>query len=177
MQITKSLKVLESRKIIKCVHAVNAKTKKVYMLYEIEPSRELTGGAWYSGTELDEDLINTLQEQCFIFISQRGYASPEAVHAFMQETGIFKVELRVDDVITVLNTLVFDGLVESFRDPRAGTSSAEGASGMLYKPSRFKLPPNPYTTVPCALCPVASSCAPDAIVKPSTCPYLTEWLK
>ena len=112
MQITKSLKVLESRKIIKCVHAVNAKTKKVYMLYEIEPSRELTGGAWYSGTELDEDLINTLQEQCFIFISQRGYASPEAVHAFMQETGIFKVELRVDDVITVLNTHVFDGLVE-----------------------------------------------------------------
>ena len=177
MQITKSLKILESRKIIKCVHAVSAKTKKVYMLYEIEPSRELTGGAWYSGSELDEDLINVLHDQCYVFICQKGYASADAVHAYVQESGVFKVELRVEDVVTVLNTLVFDGLIESFRDPRAGTAAAESASGLLYKPSRLKLPVNAYTTVPCAMCPVASSCSPDSTVTPASCPYLREWLK
>ena len=169
--------MLESRKIIKCVHAVSAKTKKVYMLYEIEPSRELTGGAWYSGSELDEDLINVLHDQCFVFICQKGYAAPEAVYAYVQESGVFKVELRVDDVVTVLNTLIFDGLVESFRDPRAGTPAAQSASGLLYKPSRLKLQPSAYTTVPCAMCPVASVCAPDAAVTPANCPYLTAWLQ
>eukprot|EP00951_Prasinocladus_malaysianus_P040032 scaffold455207_cov42-Prasinocladus_malaysianus.AAC.1 len=44
-QITKILKTLESRKLIKAVKSVSGGNRKVYMLYELEPSRELTGGA------------------------------------------------------------------------------------------------------------------------------------
>lgn len=144
------------------------------MLYEIEPSRELTGGSWYSGSELDEGLINVVHDQCYLFICQNGYVSAEAVHDFIRGTGIFKIEFSVDEISTVLNTLIFDGLVEAFKDPRGPNPS--NVSGTLYKPTRIKHTQNPYTAVPCAMCPVAASCAPDSVVNPADCPYLTEWL-
>lgn len=31
------------------------------MLVGLEPSRELTGGSWYSGTDFDYELIRVLQ--------------------------------------------------------------------------------------------------------------------
>ena len=47
-QLTKVLKTLEGRKLIKVVKTVNATKKKVYMLYNLEPDHSVTGGAWYS---------------------------------------------------------------------------------------------------------------------------------
>jgi len=44
--LTKIFKNLESRKLIKPVKAVNAKSKKCYMLYDLQPSKEITGGPW-----------------------------------------------------------------------------------------------------------------------------------
>eukprot|EP00955_Chlamydomonas_euryale_P001120 12978-Chlamydomonas_euryale.AAC.4 len=44
--ITKILKTLENRKLVKAVKSVNNPSRKVFMLYELDPSRELTGGAW-----------------------------------------------------------------------------------------------------------------------------------
>lgn len=45
-QITKILKNLEARRLVKGVKNVNNPSRKLFMLYELEPSRELTGGAW-----------------------------------------------------------------------------------------------------------------------------------
>lgn len=45
-QLNKILKNLETRKLIKAVKSVNASKKKVYMLYNLEPDRSVTGGAW-----------------------------------------------------------------------------------------------------------------------------------
>jgi DNA-binding MarR family transcriptional regulator len=45
-QITKILKTLEGRNLIKSVKSVNNPSRKLYMLFELEPSREITGGAW-----------------------------------------------------------------------------------------------------------------------------------
>merc|ERR1712192_379902 len=47
-QLTKVLKSLESKKLIKSVKTVNATKKKVYMLYNLEPDHSVTGGAWYN---------------------------------------------------------------------------------------------------------------------------------
>ena len=38
------------------------------MLYDIEPSVELTGGAWYTDQEMDTDFIDQLSEQVHKFI-------------------------------------------------------------------------------------------------------------
>ena len=42
-QIGKIFKSLEARKLIKAVKHVAQQNRKVYMLYELEPSREITG--------------------------------------------------------------------------------------------------------------------------------------
>jgi hypothetical protein len=45
-QVTKMLKALEGKSLIKSVKNVNNPSRKLYMLFELEPSREITGGAW-----------------------------------------------------------------------------------------------------------------------------------
>lgn len=48
-QVTKMLKALEGKSLIKSVKNVNNPSRKLYMLFELEPSREITGGAWCVG--------------------------------------------------------------------------------------------------------------------------------
>lgn len=45
-RLTKALKTLESRQMIKNVKQHSHPSKKIYMLFELTPSEELTGGAW-----------------------------------------------------------------------------------------------------------------------------------
>ena len=46
LQVTKILKILEQRGLVKNVKSVQHANRKVYMLAELEPAREITGGAW-----------------------------------------------------------------------------------------------------------------------------------
>ena len=45
-QVNKALKNLEARDLIKGVKCVSNQEMKVYMLAELKPSKEITGGAW-----------------------------------------------------------------------------------------------------------------------------------
>ena len=47
-QLTKVLKSLKQKKLVKEVKCVNSTRKIVYMLSTLEPDRSVTGGAWYS---------------------------------------------------------------------------------------------------------------------------------
>lgn len=38
------------------------------MLYELEPDRSVTGGAWYSGQEFESEFVEILQQQCYRFL-------------------------------------------------------------------------------------------------------------
>ena len=46
-QITKILKDLESRTLVKAIRPVNMPSKKFYMLFDLDASEEITGGNWY----------------------------------------------------------------------------------------------------------------------------------
>ena len=46
LQVTKILKILEQRGLVKNVKSVQHANRKVFMLAELEPAREITGGAW-----------------------------------------------------------------------------------------------------------------------------------
>ena len=46
LQVTRILKTLEGRGLVKNVKSVQHANRKVYMLAELEPAREITGGAW-----------------------------------------------------------------------------------------------------------------------------------
>lgn len=45
-QLTKILRELEKRQLVKAVKSVASANRKVYMAFEVEPAREITGGAW-----------------------------------------------------------------------------------------------------------------------------------
>lgn len=58
--INKYLKSLEGKNLIKSVKSVKHPTRKIYMLAELTPSIELSGGPWYTDNELDTEFIGYL---------------------------------------------------------------------------------------------------------------------
>jgi DNA-directed RNA polymerase III subunit RPC6 len=117
--LTKILKSLETRHLIKPVKSVAAKSKKLYMLYDIQPSKELTGGIWYSDLEFDHEFISKMRSFLLYSIrrlnSGKGVTMPE-LHNIMIQKKVCTVELAMEEVKQLLQTLVFDYLVEEVPD-------------------------------------------------------------
>ncbi|XP_070103187.1 DNA-directed RNA polymerase III subunit RPC6 isoform X7 [Equus przewalskii] len=107
-EINKILKNLESKKLIKAVKSVAASKKKVYMLYNLQPDRSVTGGAWYSDQDFESEFVEVLNQQCFKFLQSKAetareskqnpmiqrnssFASSHEVWKYICELGISKV--------------------------------------------------------------------------------------
>lgn len=70
-QISKILKTLESKKLIKSVKSVQASKRRVYMLYDLTPDESLTGGAWYSDQDFESEFVDVLNQKCLHFLQQK----------------------------------------------------------------------------------------------------------
>lgn len=180
-QITKIFKSLEARKLIKAVKSVSQQNRKVYMLFELEPSREITGGAWYTEHEYDAEFINVLREQCEKFIVAQGKVTLDQVSDFVEKTKLSHVELGKEEVLQIVNTLVYDGKVDEIKDESQddGMGKADEDFQPITFYTRAALPvpeSNAYTDIPCGVCPVINECRPDGLINPSSCEYMTAWL-
>lgn len=69
--LNRTLKSLEQKQEIKAVKHVKYPTRKIYMLFSLSPSSEVTGGAWYTDQELDTDFIDSLKAACLKYIMSR----------------------------------------------------------------------------------------------------------
>lgn len=195
-QVNKVLKSLESKKLIKAVNSVSAGKKKVYMLYNLEPDASVTGGAWYSDQDFEAEFVDILNQQCFKFLNQkyeqaqemkvdpllkrnRSYASSHEVWKYIAELGISKVTLSIQDIETILNTLIYDGKAEMIIVSDSSTTSSD--MGMvqkkLFRAVKPLIPVPGLMRVPCGVCPVVKNCYPGGKVSPQTCIYLKEWLE
>lgn len=67
----KALKSLEGKGQIKSVKSVKNPTRKIYMLANLTPSVELSGGPWYTDNELDTAFIAGLSNVCLKFIQDK----------------------------------------------------------------------------------------------------------
>lgn len=168
-QITKILKELETRTLVKAIKPVNQPSKKFYMLYDLEPAREITGGAWYTDQDYDSEFIQVLQTQCFKFIKQEGDPTLEDVSTFIHDKGISRVQLRDEDVMMILNTLEYDGQIEKIDSPD-GEDRFRQALLAIPETSAF-------TSIPCGVCSVFNECTPDGPISPATCVYFQQWLE
>ncbi|KAF8211351.1 RNA polymerase Rpc34 subunit-domain-containing protein [Mycena galopus ATCC 62051] len=131
--IDRSLKTLTQKKLIKRVPSVQHPTRKIYMLEGIEPSVALTGGPWYTESELDTAFIETISQACLKFIrdvsfpKQRKevrdgalfpisnaprYPTAAQVHNTLHQARLTETELSVEHVEMLLDVLVLDGEVE-----------------------------------------------------------------
>lgn len=184
-QLNKILKNLETRKLIKAVKSVNASKKKVYMLYNLEPDRSVTGGAWYQDSDFEAEFVDVLNQQCFRYLQMRREAAKKLkegpyavqmktlctvadVHKFISELGISKIKLDEEDLETILKTVVYDGKAQR-------VLQVDGS--YLYKAVDSLLPPEGLVQTPCGICPVISNCSDVGSVTPKTCAYMSEWLE
>lgn len=182
-QLNKILKNLENRKLIKAVKSVNASKKKVYMLYNLEPDRSVTGGAWYQDSDFEAEFVDVLNQQCLRFLQMRRETAKKLkegpiavqmktlctvgdVHKFISELGISKIKLDEEDLETILKTVVYDGKAQR-------VLQSDGT--YLYKAVDSLLPPQGLGV--CGICPVISNCSNVGSITPKTCAYMSEWLE
>eukprot|EP00761_Pharyngomonas_kirbyi_P007498 gb/GECH01007508.1/.p1 GENE.gb/GECH01007508.1/~~gb/GECH01007508.1/.p1 ORF type:complete len:300 (+),score=83.13 gb/GECH01007508.1/:1-900(+) len=174
-QLNQVIKKMLSRQLIKEVKSVAAKNRTVLMLYETEPSREVTGGVWYSDQHFNTELVEKLQEKCLDFIKSKGMVSTDQVTEYVGQAGISPVHLRSEDIQNIVDVLVFDGEIEEISDHRPLMGLGETGE-KYYKATRFKIPSNKFTQIPCGTCPVFDQCHEGGDISPSNCVYYDKWI-
>ena len=201
--LNKTLKSLETKKLIKSVPSVNANKKKVYMLFDLEPDRTITGGAWYSGKEFESEFVEILNEQCYYYLKEikqkanenssgkfnlndplarrtSSYATVKEIRDYIKNLGISKVDLSSDDIETILNTLVYDGKAERnvMSTSTLSASSSNNENVFLYRAVDSTLAKgSSFVRTPCGICPLIDNCYPGGLIQPLTCVYMKEWLE
>ncbi|XP_071041825.1 DNA-directed RNA polymerase III subunit RPC6 isoform X3 [Parasteatoda tepidariorum] len=183
-QVNKIVKSLESKKLIKSVTSVTASKKKVYMLYNIEPDRSVTGGTWYSDQEFESEFVEVLNQQCYRYLSQAAmtdksldpisqrkssFKTSEEICDHINSLKVSKVVLSMQDIETILDTLIYDGKVEKCLSPSS-------SDRYVYRDVKPLVTSCGLMRVPCGVCPVSEDCQEGTIISPSTCPYMKEWL-
>jgi DNA-directed RNA polymerase III subunit RPC6 len=116
--VTKTLRVLESRRLVKSVKSISSKNKKLYMLYDLVPSTEITGGPWYNEQEFDHVFIHTLSTFVYEVIKASGMSTLKAITDKVHASGISKVALGPEEIRSIIQTLMYDGRVEEVRAVR-----------------------------------------------------------
>lgn len=176
-QVNKALKNLEARGLIKGVKCVSNQAKKVYMLAELTPSKDITGGAWYTGQNFDTEFTNIVKQQCLQFVLQQGVATIESVADFVRKSGMSKVELKVEELKQILDMLVLDGDVEEVISTGTGDFAAIPINKLCYRGSQARIQESSaFTNIPCGVCPVLRECTDDGLISPKTCIYYKKWL-
>lgn len=169
-KINKILKALEERSLVKAVKSVQNASRKMYMLAELEPAKEVTGGPWYGENAFDSEFIEALQKAAHKFIQQQGEATLQEIFEFISNLGLSKESLQVDDLSKIVSALELDGVVEE----REG----EGSGGESVFRETLMQPPTgtAFTALPCGRCPVIGECVEGGRISPATCVYYQQWL-
>lgn len=49
------------------------------MLYNLQPDRSVTGGAWYSDQDFESEFVEVLNQQCFKFLQSKVSATAKPI--------------------------------------------------------------------------------------------------
>ncbi|CBI33284.3 unnamed protein product, partial [Vitis vinifera] len=180
--VTKSLKALQVKKLIKEVVNIQSKGRKHYMAVEFEPSKELTGGAWYVEGNLDTEYIKILKKTCVRVLSKLKVATAEGISESINKTGLCATECSTQQIAEILRALVLDNEIMEVRSSGSGEFSSIPIGAVCYRcTNKGGLGGGGPTigamaSIPCGVCPRITQCTPDGIISPKTCAYYTKWL-
>jgi len=180
--LTKALKKLETRKLVRQVKSVASKNTKIYMLIDLEPGREITGGTWYSDDqEFDHELITHLRNAAIGLVQREVQATVAQVHEFINNSGLVRGKvLEPSDIEEILETLVSDARLECDKQ-LTGSGGGRALFEKLYRmrPSFAFIDDEvrAYTSVPdCACLSCSSNWRSGAGTQLRPCPAITAWL-
>ena len=170
------------------------------MLIGLDPSTEITGGPWFSESELDVEFINELCRVCLRFIASKSFSSKPGhlkstayasypslsdVHDFIMTSGITSTDLGLEDVRMLLNRLVFDGEIERIvgvqgsvvSDSFEEDADEDDSDIFVYRAIQSESVTSSLASIPCGTCPVADLCSERAPISPANCEYYKQWLQ
>ncbi|KAH8481361.1 hypothetical protein H0E87_029010 [Populus deltoides] len=179
--VNKSLKALQVKKLIKEVVNIQNKGRKHFMATEFEPSKEISGGAWYLEGSLDTEFIESLKQLCKRQIERRAVATLEEVTDSINSYPAFNVDVTKQQIEEILRTLILDNVIMEVKSNGMGEFASIPFGEVCYKYiSKAGLGGEPkagaLASIPCGVCPRISQCTPDGIISPKTCVYYQKWL-
>lgn len=176
----KALKELEKRMLIKAVKSIHQKTKKIWMLFHLEPSVDITGGPWYTDNEFDHEFVDLIagavERQIRDAWDRDGRpTSLQMVDKYIKNSGVSREQLTTEQIRQVLDRLKFDARIEIITIP-AGKRKQFMDPGPYYRSLRTTVTHyDRFTSVPCGVCPVFAQCAPGGVISPESCVYFEDW--
>ncbi|XP_057967936.1 probable DNA-directed RNA polymerase III subunit rpc6 isoform X1 [Malania oleifera] len=179
--VTKSLRSLQTKKLIKEVVNIQNKARKHYMAAEFEPSAEIVGGAWYVDGKLDTDFIKILRDLCYKHIQKLKLATLEDISNSIKRSGVFKAECTMQQIAEIVNVLVLENEITEEKSTGYGDFERIPIGTRCYRCTRKGGPAGEamlgaMASIPCGVCPQISMCTPDGIISPITCAYYDKWL-
>jgi hypothetical protein len=165
--LNKVLKKMEKQGTFKKLKSMQQKHKTVYMLMEVEPSAEVTGGL-VSTDAFDPEAIQVLHARILEYLRSHGNTPFREIALYVKQMGVLKGEgeLKEEHIRQIVQVLVFDQKIE----PVHGAVDVFRLSGLMYPYGQLE-----YSGVPCAYCPVRSKCAPGSLINPQACEYMQQW--
>jgi DNA-directed RNA polymerase III subunit RPC6 len=156
-QIGVLLNELKKRQLIKEVTSVSEKKIK-YFLFHVDPSREVTGGIWFSGAQfnsplIDETLIPAVAQ---LVTAQPGITVGELVRK-VKASGIGNLVYEHGEAGQLVSATVSSG-----RIAKVGGTLRVGPVAPVV---------DPLSRTPCKGCPNLAVCEPGGAVNPVDCPY------
>ncbi|XP_047338806.1 DNA-directed RNA polymerase III subunit RPC6 [Impatiens glandulifera] len=180
--INKALKMLQAKELIKEVINIRSKGRKHYMAMEFEPSKELTGGTWYSEGKLDKTFIDSLRTTCYRIISKMKVASGETISDFIKKNKITTVECTTGQVNEILRSMVLDNEIFEIKSNGMGECHSIPIGMVCYRVAtgvslnKQGGSVGAMASVPCGVCTRISKCTPDGVISPKSCAYFQKWL-
>eukprot|EP00049_Salpingoeca_infusionum_P019496 m.362118 g.362118 ORF g.362118 m.362118 type:complete len:309 (-) comp20148_c0_seq1:759-1685(-) len=174
------IKNLKLRKLIKEVTSVVASKKKMYMLYDLEPDEDVSGGAFYDD-DFDREFVEVIRRMALKHLRTKSiqhkkesplvryrasFASATEILNYIVSTGAITQRLTENDIKRVMETLVHDSSVLKVQS--AGNIAT-------YKIARMPAPTVAIQATVCGHCPVRRKCRPNAVVSPTSCVYFNTW--
>lgn len=162
------------------------------MLYDTIPSLDVTGGPWFDESELDFEFITEICNVISRLFQSKGTNATTAtscdnavltvrqIHEFIQMSKITTITLAINDIVFLLNKLIYDGLICIYplraRFSHVDVNEGHFADIQLCR-NIFVFPENLALNVPCSTCPLINDCCDDMYITPDSCQYLHTWLK
>ncbi|XP_059649365.1 uncharacterized protein LOC132295216 isoform X2 [Cornus florida] len=176
-EVDKVVKLLLAQKLIKEVVNIQSKGRKLYMATEFEPSKDVTGGAWYVGGNLDTTFIGVLKKACEGIIRKLKVATLEAITDFFKKNRITKDECTPQQIAQILRSMVLDNEIIEVKSTGLGEYASIPMGTVCYRSATGQGPKTgAMASIPCGVCPRITQCSPDGLISPQTCVYFTKWL-
>ncbi|KAK8824166.1 DNA-directed RNA polymerase III subunit RPC6-like protein [Blastocystis sp. ATCC 50177/Nand II] len=165
--INRIIKKLVQRKLIKSFKSIASKMKIMYILYDMELPKDITGGPWYFEQEFDTEFVDIISQFVRKILTEE--ESGMDIGSILQKitlSNISNVPLSEKDVEQLLEKMSFCNVIEQITDLKGK------------RVWKLRKPTTSYDNIsctPCGECPLFYRCFCNAAVNPNRCPYINQW--